>query len=143
MALRDDYMHKAGIGTTHAMRSVISGVFLPSLRSSEYTVMERVNLWRGKIFSRLDTFGLWDTMLMTDLRREVPRVDVPVYFLHGRYDYTCAYPLAKDYLDALDAPVKGFYSFEDSAHSPIFEEPERTAAILVGDVLNGNLSLSD
>jgi len=143
MALRDDYMHKAGIGTTHAMRSVISGVFLPSLRSSDYTAMEKVNLWRGKLFSRLDTFGLWDTMLMTDLRREVPRVDVPVYFLHGRYDYTCAYPLAKDYFDALDASVKGFYTFENSAHSPIFEEPERTVAILVRDVLNGDTSLSD
>jgi len=143
MALRDAYMHKAGIGTTRDMDSVITGIFLPSLRFSEYSVMERVNLWRGKLFSLRSAFGLWDTMLMTDLRREVPRVDVPVYFLHGRYDYTCAYPLAKDYFDVLDAPVKGFYTFDSSAHSPIFEEPDRTVAVLRDDVLTGGTSLAD
>ena len=143
MALRDDYMHKAGIGTTHDMRSVITGVFLPSLRFSEYTLMEKVNLWRGKVYSRRDTFGLWNTMLVTDLPREVPRTEIPVYFLHGRFDYTCAYPLAMDYFDKLDAPTKGLYTFENSAHSPIIEEPERTVAILLEDVLKGETSLAD
>ncbi len=143
MALRDAYMHKAGIGTTREMRSVITGIFLPSLSFSEYSVMERVNLWRGKLLSRRAAFGLWDAMLMTDLRREVARVEVPAYFLHGRYDYTCAYPLAKDYFDVLDAPVKGFYTFDSSAHSPIFEEPDRTVAVLSEDVLTGGTSLAD
>ena len=143
MALRDAYMHKAGIGTTREMRSVITGIFLPSLRSSEYTVMEKVNLWRGKLYSRRAAFGLWDTMLMTDLRREVPRIEIPVYFLHGRYDYTCAYPLAQDYFDALDAPVKGFFTFDRAAHSPMLEEPDRTVAILLADVLKGETSLAD
>lgn len=143
MRLRDEYMHKAGIGTTREMESVITGIFLPSLRFSEYSVRERVNLWRGKLFSRRAAFGLWDTMLMTDLRQEVPRIDVPAHFLHGRYDYTCAYPLAKNYFEMLDAPVKGFYSFERSAHSPILEEPERTVAVLCEDVLRGETSLAD
>jgi len=143
MSLRDKYMHKAGIGTIRDMRSVITGLFLPSLRSSRYTLTEKVNLWRGKLFSRTDTFGLWDTMLMTDVRVEIPRVEVPVYLLHGRHDFTCAYPLARGYLNDLIAPVKGFYTFESSAHSPIFEEPERTMAVLVVDVLNGQTSLAD
>ncbi|MGB7982654.1 MAG: alpha/beta hydrolase [Candidatus Nanopelagicales bacterium] len=143
MALRDEYMHKAGVGTTRAMRSVITGIFLPSWRSSEYTLMEKVNLWRGKLYSRRAAFGLWDTMLMTDLRREVPCVEIPVYFLHGKYDYTSAYPLAQDYFDTLEAPVKGFYTFERSAHSPILEEPDRTVAILLADVLTGETSLAD
>lgn len=137
------YMHKSGIGTTREMRSVITGLFLPSLSFSEYTLMEKVNLWRGKLFSRRDAFGLWNTMLMTDLRREVRRVEVPVYFLHGRYDYTCAYSLAKDYFDKLDVPAKGFYTFENSAHSPMIEEPERTVTILRNDVMEGKTSLAD
>lgn len=135
MKLRDEYMHRAGIGTMHDMRSVVSGIFIPSLRSHDYTIVEKVNLWRGKIDARRAELGLWDTMLTTDMRRTVPAVDVPVYFFHGKYDYTCAQPLAADYLNRLDAPVKRFYTFEHSAHSPLFEEPEKTVAILLNDVL--------
>jgi hypothetical protein len=43
----------------------------------------------------------------------------------------------------LDAPLKGFYTYEDSAHSPIFEEPERTRTILTKDVLAGATNLGD
>ncbi len=142
-ALRDEYMHRAGIGTTREMKSVITGIFLPSWRFGEYTLMEKVNLWRGKIFSNQRSFGLWDTMLATDLRQKVPELAIPVYFFHGKYDYTCAYPLAKDYLDDVKAPLKGFYTFERSAHSPMFEEPERTITILLDDVLNETNSLAD
>jgi pimeloyl-ACP methyl ester carboxylesterase len=142
-ALRDEYMHKAGIGTTRDMKSVITGLFLPSFRSHEYTLIEKVNLWRGKIRSRMPEFGLWDTLMNTDLRQTVTDLSIPAYFFHGKYDYTCAYPLAKEYLVKLKAPVKGFYTFETSAHSPMFEEPERTVAIMIKDVLTGTKSLAD
>jgi pimeloyl-ACP methyl ester carboxylesterase len=143
LALRDEYMHKAGIGTTREMKSVITGIFLPSLRSRAYTLMEKINLWRGKIASRSEAFGLWNTMLTTDLREAVPEMAIPTYFLHGTYDYTCAYPLAKNYFDVLKAPVKGFYTFDNSAHSPMFEEPDKAMAILLQDVLNGRTTLAD
>ena len=74
-------------------------------------------------------------MLSTDLSTAVPEVKLPVYLLHGRFDYTCSYREAKSYFDKLKAPVKGFYTFERSAHSPMFEEPERTRLILREDVL--------
>ena len=133
--LRDPAMHSLGIGTTHAMHSVITGVFLPSLASREYTVMERINLWRAK--SRYGISFLWDEMIHTDLADEVPQVDLPVYFFHGIYDYTCSYTEAKSYFEQLKAPVKRFYTFEKSAHSPMFEEPEKTQRILLEDVLVG------
>jgi pimeloyl-ACP methyl ester carboxylesterase len=133
-------MHRLGIGTTHDMRSVISGIFLPSWRFSEYTLSEKVSLWRGRAFSR--SFGLWDEFIRVDLRRTLPRLGVPVYFLHGAHDYTCSYSLALDYFHQLDASVKGFYRFDDSAHSPILEEPARAKKILRTDVLTGSNSLS-
>ena len=43
----------------------------------------------------------------------------------------------------LKAPVKGFYTFESSAHSPLFEEPERMQRIIQEDVLRGVNNLSD
>lgn len=53
LALHDRYMHRAGIGTTRDMQSVITGLFLPSWRSQDYIVTEKVNLWRGKMFSSI------------------------------------------------------------------------------------------
>ncbi len=141
LALRDKAMHSLGIGTTHDMKSVIAGIFLPSLTSREYTFMEKVNMWRGK--SRSGVSSLWGEMLTTDLSEKVPEFDLPVYFLEGVYDYTCSYTEAKSFFDKLKAPVKGFYRFEQSAHSPIFEEPEKTLRILLKDVLAGTNSLAD
>ncbi|HSD48432.1 MAG TPA: hypothetical protein VLE71_01245 [Actinomycetota bacterium] len=51
--------------------------------------------------------------------------------------------MAKVYAQRLVAPVKGFYTFERSAHSPMFEEPERTLRILREDVLTGEVRLAD
>jgi pimeloyl-ACP methyl ester carboxylesterase len=73
----------------------------------------------------------------------VPRLDLPVYFFSGRYDYTVNYTLAKDYLEKLKAPIKGFYTFDQSAHSPIFEEPDKVQKIMEEDVLVGANSLAD
>lgn len=142
-ALRDGYMHGAGIGTTHDMKSVITGIFLPSWQFREYTLGEKINLWRGKFYSRSPSFGLWDKMQATDLTQQVTKLEIPTYFLHGKYDYTCAYPLAKGYFEKLDAPLKGFYTFEESAHSPKFEEPEKMRQILLEDVLAETNKLAD
>ena len=82
-------------------------------------------------------------MIATDLTAKVQKLDIPVYFFHGIYDYTCNYALAKDCFDKLQAPLKGFYSFEQSAHSPLFEEPEEIQHILQEDVLAGVNNLAD
>jgi pimeloyl-ACP methyl ester carboxylesterase len=82
-------------------------------------------------------------MLLTDVSVAVPKLDLHVYFLHGRYDYTASHTLAKAYLPKLDAPLKGFYTYADSAHCPIFEEPERTRMILTKDMLAGATSFRD
>ena len=139
-SVRDVAMHDLGIGTTHQMRSIVTGLLLESFRSPEYTLGEKIGMWRGKIFSGS---RLWSTELATDLTKEVARLEIPVYFFHGTYDYTVSYPLAKAYYDQLDAPLKGFYTFEQSAHSPLFEEPAKTCEIMRADVLTGEKGLAD
>jgi pimeloyl-ACP methyl ester carboxylesterase len=141
LALRDEAMHSLGVGTTRDMKSVITGIFLPSLLFREYTLSEKVNLWRGK--SRSGVSSLWDTILATDLSEKVTELNLPVYFFHGIYDYTCSYALAKSYFEKLKAPLKGFYMFEQSAHSPLFEEPDKMHQILREDILSGLIRLVD
>lgn len=139
--VRDAAMHRIGVGTTHDMRSVITGVFLESLASSDYSPREKLNLWRGRRFCR--SFGLWEELLATDVTRQVPALPVPTYFLHGRHDHTVSYRLAQCYARSLEAPLVGFYTFENSAHSPAFEQPDRTLRILTDDVLNRTTALAD
>ena len=141
LALRDNAMHALGIGTMHDMQSVVTGIFFPSLMCRDYTLWEKVNLWSGKSHSGVS--ALWDTMLATNLAKLVPELQIPVYFFHGVFDYTVSYPLARDYFEKLKAPLKGFYTFQESAHSPMFEEPERNCQILKEDVLTGKNSLAD
>ena len=132
LALRDRAMHRLGVGTTHAMTSVLSGIFWPSLQSRQYTTSEKINLWRGK-FSGVS--ALWDEMLATDLTGRVSELALPVYFFHGSYDYTVSYRLAQSYFAGLKAPRKSFYTFDRSAHSPVLEEPEKARRIMRDDVL--------
>jgi pimeloyl-ACP methyl ester carboxylesterase len=141
LALRDPAMHSLGIGTTHDMNSVITGIILPSLACRDYTVKEKIDMWRGK--SRSGISSLWNEMLATDLAKQTLSLDIPVYFFHGMCDYTVSYALAKDYFEKLKAPVKGFYTFEHSAHSPLFEEPAKMQKILQEDVLKGLNNLAD
>jgi len=140
LKVRDVAMHELGVGTTHDMKSVFTDLFLRSLLHREYTLGEKINLWRGKLFSGS---RLWNTQLSTDLTQKVTRLDIPVYFLHGVYDYTVSYPLAKSYFELLEAPMKGFYTFKQSAHTPFFEEPEKVREILRADVLTGTNGLAD
>jgi pimeloyl-ACP methyl ester carboxylesterase len=140
-ALRDRTMHGLGVGTMRHMRSVVTGLFLPSLTAPDYTLREKVDLWRGKRFSRRS--GLWDRMQATDLTRQVTRLEIPAYFLHGIHDQTVSYDLAREYAASLQAPLTGFYTFTHSAHSPPFEEPGRTLQILREDVLAGSVNLAD
>lgn len=141
LKLRDKAMHSLGVGTTHDMKSVPFGIFIPSMLCKEYTLKEKFNLWRGKAQSGVHP--LWDEMIGTDLAQQMNDVNIPVYFFHGRYDYTVSYTEARNYFEALHAPVKGFYTFEHSAHSPHFEEPHRVKEIFMNDIRKGKVTLAD
>jgi pimeloyl-ACP methyl ester carboxylesterase len=140
-AIRDIAMHRLGIGTTHDMKSVISGIFFPSLKCREYTLSEKLNMWIGK--SRAGISIVWTNILATDLSEKVTELKIPVYFFEGAYDYTCSSAEAKIYFEKLKAPVKGFYIFEKSAHSPFFEEPDKMQKIIKEDVLTKVNNLAD
>ena len=78
-----------------------------------------------------------------DILTNIQSVEIPVYFFSGKYDLTVNKDLSKEYLEKLQAPLKGFYTFYESAHSPIFEEPQKLKEILIKDVLNRSVILAD
>jgi pimeloyl-ACP methyl ester carboxylesterase len=140
LRLRDRAMHGLGVGTTHDMHSVITGVFLPVWRCQAYTLREKVNIWRGMSFSR---GFLWNDFIQTDLAARTNALALPVYFFTGIYDYTANHALARGFFDQITAPVKGFYTFQNSAHSPLFEQSARARHILRQDVVTRRNRLAD
>lgn len=100
--------------------------FLPllttGLRAPEYTLRDVLNVKKGAdLLGREMQYdvvpGLWDG--------EIASFDVPVFFFLGRHDFNTPSQLASEYMDRLQSPLKGVVWFEQSAHFPFFEEPDR------------------
>ena len=100
--------------------------------SPEYTIFDSLNVLKGKSFSiplmQHQLFGL-------DFFTEIPEVQVPVYFFTGRHDYNSSFELVEEYYNVLKAPKKELVWFEESAHSPNLEEPDRFTRLMVEKVL--------
>lgn len=116
---------KAGCATMREMRSNAVGIFLPEMLCGCYTPEEKINFWKGRILLGKSPY-----------QKESVRIDdvkpaaIPVYFLSGHYDYTTPVPLAKALYERLEAPDKAFYEFENSAHSPLWEENEAVLRVM-------------
>lgn len=139
MGVRTKGMNKLGVGITRSMISMLDCAVI-LFRFKGYTLGEKFKFLQGSVFSLK---CLWDCVMQTDLIKQVPHLQVPVYIFQGKYDYQVSYVVARDFITALNAPIKGFYTFENSAHSPCFEEPEKMCNILREDVLKNQISLAD
>jgi len=92
-------------------------------KTPEYTITDK---WRLLLRSKYSGKTLWDDMMQIDLFLQVPKVEVPVYFFEGRYDHLVSSHLALEYYNLLNAPQgKTLIWFENSAHRPQTEEPEK------------------
>jgi pimeloyl-ACP methyl ester carboxylesterase len=92
-------------------------------RSPEYPRSTVRTVIAGLNFSR-ETIGKEAVESGFDLYRDFPVSTIPVHFFAGRYDYETPAELAYDYFEALVAPAKSFTLLEDSAHNPMYDEPE-------------------
>jgi pimeloyl-ACP methyl ester carboxylesterase len=70
-----------------------------------------------------------------NLKEHYRSFKVPIFFLLGRYDMHVPALLAERYFEKIEAPCKCRVWFENSAHNPPFEEPERFNRILIEEVL--------
>ena len=140
--MRDQAMHELGIGTMRNMKSIFTGVFLPVWTCKAFSVKEKMNIWISKIIY-VKKAKFTEEIFTMDIPTLVPKLDIPIYFLSGKYDLTVNVDLSKEYFTKLQAPVKGFYTFDNSAHSPLFEEPQRCKEIFVNDILKEKIALAD
>ena len=90
----------------------------------------------GSEYNLKDTVGFYtaskkyqDTLIMEAIQNPITEVvtelELPVYFVMGKYDGMTSTKSAEKYLDSLVCDVKEFVVFDESAHYPQFEEKEK------------------
>ncbi|TKI54098.1 alpha/beta hydrolase [Brevibacillus antibioticus] len=109
---------------TNSYNDLINGV----LFAPEYTWLDGVRLALGDSFSRTT---LLPQTRQINLSQTVPQLQVPAYYGMGRHDYMTPSSVAYEYYEKLLAPDKQFIWFEESAHFPHFEEPEKFHQMMV------------
>lgn len=96
-----------------------------------YTIPEKIKLIQGMNFSKENMVHY---VLEENLNETITEYSVPIYIIQGVHDYQTTYNQTKLYFDNIKAPIKD-YTFENSAHSPAGEEPEKFKEIIINDIL--------
>ena len=126
MGARSAYMNKYGVGVVHenaSMGKLIWDVFM----FKGYTFSEKLKYPQGNLFALENVFPY---VLEDNLFESSSVFSLPIYVVHGAYDYQVSHQLAQQWMDSVDAPEKAFYSFGNSAHSPNMEESENFIAVV-------------
>lgn len=97
---------------------------LTGLRAPEYTLLDVGRVAQGSSFS---SKNMTYDVIQGPLRDHAASYPVPIYLFTGRHDWTTPYPLIAEFFEEIEAPRKELVWFEESAHFPFFEEPEKFA----------------
>ncbi|MDR2107996.1 MAG: alpha/beta hydrolase [Coriobacteriales bacterium] len=120
-------------GSTRAGSSLFWSYVWPPLSSREYSPADIWGYLRGY---RLVLGTMWPELTAYDLRREARQFALPFYIFQGRHDQNTPAELVEQYFAVLEAPHKELIWFEQSAHSPLSDEPERFKRLLREKLLN-------
>lgn len=102
------------------------------LSSPEYSLFDIINRVRG---SKQSLKMLWIKLLKVNLFETSTKFDIPIYFIEGRHDYNAPSSIANQYYESIKAPLKELIWFENSAHFPQWEEPEKFHSILKNKII--------
>ena len=126
MMTQRNYLSKYGGGVWKEQKGIVASILKPLIKSGEYSAKQIIDYAKGALYLPK---VLWDDCVAADYF-PVTELKVPVVVTQGEHDYNTPTAIAKEWFGSLSAPYKKWYSFSESAHSPIAEEPEKwTAAV--------------
>lgn len=102
---------------------------------AEYTLIEQL---RGMAGLAETYAALYPQLADVDFRRDVPRLEVPVFLIQGAHEADGRAVLAQEWYAGLQAPHKEWITLDNSGHTPPYDEPGRFAQILADTVLPGS-----
>lgn len=121
MMLQRNCLTKYGGAEYHCREGIVKSLLIPLIKSDEYSLPELVKYARGALTL---PDKLWGEVIANNFFETASKLDVPVLITQGRHDYNTPSEIVSRWIDMLDAPAKEIVWFEESAHSPIKEEPE-------------------
>ncbi|EKC6390277.1 alpha/beta hydrolase [Staphylococcus pseudintermedius] len=102
-------------------------MFRVMMQTPYYRLIERINIVRGS----LSTFEhLTSEMAHTNLNDIAQEIKVPFYVLQGVHDMQTTYEDSKAFFEHVGSAEKRFYAFQDTAHAPFVDEPEKMIEIM-------------
>lgn len=125
------YVFKYG-GARYGKQRTYVDALKAVLFCKEYTIQEKLNYPVGLRFSQI---CLDRDMLNNDPDKMLIEQKIPAYIFQGLHDHQTSYTVAKSYYDQLKAPIKKFYTFRYSAHTPQIEEYDAFEKIVKDDIL--------
>jgi pimeloyl-ACP methyl ester carboxylesterase len=93
-----------------------------ALRTDEANLIDLIKFGQGNRFS---LEHLWEEFRAFQIDDRHTTFEVPIVFMLGRHDWQVPSTLAARYFERIQAPAKRLVWFEQSAHNPPFEEPDR------------------
>jgi len=112
----------SGVSAHTDYHGILRALVLGLVRSPDYSAAAVIRTLLGIGASQS---ALLPELAGTDLVGSVPSLDVPVVLVQGRLDQVAPGAAAVRFHDALSAPSKRLVWFENSAHTPHLDEPER------------------
>jgi len=108
------------------------------LGTPEYSLMDIIRMGMDPYFS---INQLWnEEYYKINLFEQIILIEIPVFFIAGKYDYFSPTEIVKEYFDQLSAPAgKELFIFEKSGHEPELQEPQLFRDILADLVLDNEI----
>lgn len=108
-----DYKKRGGL---------ISSLLIPLIRMKGYRLRDIPGYVQGALYL---SDVMWPQVVARDYDTSITSLSMPVLMTTGRHDYNTPFQLARQWYNKLQCPWKEWIWFEDSAHSPIREEPRK------------------
>jgi len=121
MILQRNYLTKYGGADYKNRGGIFSSLLKPLFQTKEYKLADKIRYIRGALLCQ----KMSGEVVGVEFTDTVKKLDMPVTILQGRYDFNTPSVLAKKWFDALETPAKTWIWFEESAHSPVKEEPDK------------------
>ena len=116
-----------GIKTGSSYNQLLISTISNMLFSKAYRLSDIPKTIKGMEFSQNALLPEFNSLNLFD---KIKKVDVPVHFIQGKLDGVAPYQVAVKYYEYLQADKKSFTGFDNSAHMPHYEEPEKFSQLL-------------
>lgn len=99
-----------------------STTVVPILKSTELSLPDKIGTAKGY---KVCLSRMWPTIVRYDFVKDCKPFEMPYYIFQGRLDRNTPAALIQEFYDSIQAPDKDLIWFENSAHGPMGEEPEK------------------